>query len=68
MHDRSWNCLWLCNITLFEKYQIKSKSLIRIIRNADIDVDEAVDDEDTDYRDMMEKLIRQRKKLCPLES
>ena len=51
---------------IFEKYQIKSKSLIRIIRNADIDVDEAVDDEDTDYRDMMEKLIRQRKKLCPV--
>lgn len=52
---------------IFEKYQIKSKSLIRIIRNADIDVDEAVDDEDTDYRDMMEKLIRQRKKLCPVK-
>ena len=49
--------------TIFEKYQIKSKSLIRIIRNADIDVDE----EDTDYRDMMEKLIRQRKKLCPVK-
>ena len=46
---------------IFEKYQIKSKSLIRIIRNADIDV------EDTDYRDMMEKLIRQRKKLCPVK-
>ena len=28
---------------------------------------EAVDDEDTDYRDMMEKLIRQRKKLCPVK-
>ena len=52
---------------IFEKYQIKSKSLIRIIRNADIDVDEAVDDEDTDYRDMMEKLIRHRKKLCPVK-
>lgn len=52
---------------IFEKYQIKSKSLIRIIRNADIDVDEAVDDEDTDYRDMMGKLIRQRKKLCPVK-
>ena len=52
---------------IFEKYQIKSKSLIRIIRNADIDVDEAVDDEDTEYRDMMEKLIRQRKKLCPVK-
>jgi len=52
---------------IFENYTVKSKSLIRIIRNADIDVDEAVDDEDTDYRDMMEKLIRQRKKLCPVK-
>ena len=52
---------------IFEKYQIKSKSLIRIIRNADIDVDEAVEDEDTDNRDMMEKLISQRKKLCPVK-
>ena len=53
---------------IFEKYQIKSKSLIRIIRNADIDVDEAVDDEDTDYRDMMEKLIQREKALsCKME-
>ena len=28
---------------------------------------QTVDDEDTDYRDMMEKLIRQRKKLCPVK-
>lgn len=52
---------------IFEKYQIKSKSLIRIIRNADIDVDEAVDNEDTDYRDSMERMIRQRKRLCPVK-
>ena len=52
---------------IFEKYQIKSKSLIRIIRNADIDVDEAVDNEDADYRDTMERMIRQRKRLCPVK-
>ncbi len=52
---------------IFDKYQIKSKSLIRIIRNADIDVDVAFFDEDVDYRDNMEKLIRQRKKLCPVK-
>lgn len=52
---------------IFDKYQIKSKSLIRIIRNADIDVDEAFYDEDLDYRDTMEKLIRQRTKLCPVK-
>ncbi len=52
---------------IFDKYQIKSKSLIRIIRNADIDVDEAFFDEELDYRDSMEKLIRQRRKLCPVK-
>ncbi len=52
---------------IFDKYQIKSKSLIRVIRNADIDVDEAFYDEDIDYRDSMEKLIKQRKKLCPVK-
>ncbi len=52
---------------IFDKYQIKGKSLIRIIRNADIDVDEAFFDEEPDYRDSMEKLIRQRRKLCPVK-
>ena len=52
---------------VFERYTVKSKSLIRIIRNADIDVDEAFYDEDLDYRDSMEKLIRTRRKLCPVK-
>ena len=52
---------------IFENYQIKSKSLIRIIRNADIDVDEAVDNDDADFRDTMEKLIKKRRKLCPVK-
>lgn len=51
---------------IFDRYQIKSKSLIRIIRNADIDVDEAFYDEDLDYRASMEELIRQRRRLCPV--
>lgn len=51
---------------VFEHYRLKSKSLIRITRNADIDADEAVFDEDLDYRDAMEEIIRQRKKLCPV--
>ena len=52
---------------VFEHYEIKSKSLIRIIRNADIDVDEAFYDEELDYRDCMKKLISTRKKLCPVK-
>ena len=39
---------------------------MRIIRNADIDADEAIDEEATDYRDAMEDIIRKRKKLCPI--
>lgn len=52
---------------IFAKYTIESKSLIRIIRNADIDVDTAFYDEDLDYRNTMEKLIRERRKLCPVK-
>ena len=52
---------------VFDHYEVKSKSLIRIIRNADIDVDEAFDDEELDYRDCMKKLINTRKKLCPVK-
>lgn len=52
---------------VFDHYEVKSKSLIRIIRNADIDVDEAFDDEEIDYRDCMKKLISTRKKLCPVK-
>lgn len=52
---------------VFDHYTIKSKSLIRIIRNADIDVDEAFFDEDLDYRDSVERLNRTRKKLCPVK-
>lgn len=52
---------------VFDHYEVKSKSLIRIIRNADIDVDEAFDDEELDYRDCMKKLISTRKKLCTVK-
>lgn len=52
---------------IFKKYSVKSKSLIRIIRNADIDMDEAFFDEDMDYRDTMEHLIKERRRLCPVK-
>lgn len=51
---------------IFDCYEVKSKTLIRIIRNADIDADEAIDEETADYREAMEKIIKKRKKLCPV--
>ncbi|RGU08643.1 polyphosphate kinase 1 [Dorea longicatena] len=50
---------------VFKGYKIKSKSLLRITRNADIDAD-ALYDEDLDYREFMAGLIKQRKKLAPI--
>lgn len=50
---------------VFKGYKIKSKSLLRITRNADIDAD-ALYDEDLDYREFMVGLIKQRKKLAPI--
>ena len=52
---------------VFERYNIKAKSLIRVTRNADIDAD-ALYDEDLDYRDFMAELIKRRKKLAPVRS
>lgn len=52
---------------IFEKYTIKSKALIRIIRNADIDIDEDFYDEGISYRESMENLLKVRKKLCPVK-
>lgn len=51
---------------IFSRHTIKSKSLIRIIRNADIEPDERMEEE-CDYREAMEQLIRDRKKLCPIK-
>lgn len=50
---------------VFKGYKIKGKSLIRVIRNADIDAD-ALYDEDLDYREFMAELMKERKKLSPV--
>ena len=51
---------------IFDSYIVKSKAIIRLIRNADIDVDEEFSDEDLGHRDSMEKLISVRKRLGPV--
>lgn len=53
--------------SIFDRYPIESKSLIRIIRSADIDVDEALGDDETDYRQAVESALKTRNKLCPLQ-
>ncbi|NCC42769.1 MAG: polyphosphate kinase 1, partial [Clostridia bacterium] len=50
---------------VFDKYKVAEKALVRITRNADIDAD-SIYDEDLDYREHMEEVVRQRRKLCPI--
>ena len=53
---------------VFKGYKVKGKSLLKVVRNADIDADAAYD-EDLDYREFMDKekdLMKQRKKLSPV--
>ena len=50
---------------VFKGYKVKGKSLLRVVGNADIDADAAYD-EDLDYREFMEDLMKQRKKLSPV--
>ena len=50
---------------VFKEYTVKSKSLLRVTRNADIDAD-SLYDEDIDYREFMADIIKQRKRLSPV--
>ncbi len=50
---------------IYKGYKVTERTLLRVTRNADIDMDK-VYDEDLDYRDHMEEVLKQRKKLAPV--
>ena len=50
---------------VFGSYNIKAKSLVKITRNADINV-ETINDEDLNYRDALSEAVKRRKKLEPV--
>lgn len=51
---------------VFPKGMVQSKCLFRVTRNADIDVNEAMFDQDIDYRQVMSELMKKRRKLAPV--
>lgn len=51
---------------IFDRYVVRSKSLIRVLRSADLDMDEALSDDEADYRKAVEDVLKTRGKLCPL--
>ncbi len=52
---------------VFSHFEVKSSSLIRILRNADIDPDEEAYGDDTDFRQVMEQLVSRRRRLAPIK-
>ena len=55
-----------CAKQVFSNFIIESRCIFRVTRNADISIDEALFDHDVDFRDIMSKLIKKRKKLQPV--
>ncbi|MEM1485391.1 polyphosphate kinase 1 [Oscillospiraceae bacterium PP1C4] len=51
---------------IFQSYVVVGKTIFRITRNADINVDEALYDFDMDYRSAMEEMVKNRRKLMPV--
>jgi len=51
---------------VFSNFDIISKCIFRVTRNADIEIDEGLFDHDVDFRDIMSKLVKKRKKLRPV--
>ena len=52
--------------SVFSNFDIHSRCIFRVTRNADIPIDEGLFDHDLDFRDIMTKLVKKRKKLHPV--
>lgn len=51
---------------VFKNFEIISRCIFRVTRNADITIDEGLYDHDVDFRDIMSDLVKKRKKLQPV--
>ncbi len=51
---------------VFEKYEVLNRCVISVTRNADIDTDSGLFDDDLDYRQHMKSIIKKRLRLAPL--
>lgn len=58
----------ICRYTkqVFNNFEIISRCIFRVTRNADIEINEGLFDHDVDFRDVMSKLVKKRKKLQPV--
>ncbi len=54
--------------TLFSDRKPEETALVRVTRNAEIDAGDVMDDCDADFRSVMERLLRQRRRLEPVRA
>ena len=51
---------------IFKLYSISAKAVIKVTRNADIEVEDNFSDDDIDYREYVKLVIKRREKLAPI--
>jgi len=51
---------------IFKAYTVSARLLVRVTRNADVEVEDNFSDDDIDYRDYVKLIIKKREKLTPI--
>lgn len=51
---------------IFEMSEILDKTVVRVTRNADISIDDEINDIDDDYRHYMKRILKKRGRLAPV--
>jgi polyphosphate kinase len=51
---------------IFKHYTVLARSVVKVTRNADIEVEDNFSDDDIDYRDYVKIIIKKREKLTPI--
>ncbi|MGB8451117.1 MAG: polyphosphate kinase 1 [Anaerocolumna sp.] len=51
---------------IFESYKVRNKAVIRVTRNTDFDISDDFYDDDIDYRNFMQNIIKARGRLHPV--
>ena len=51
---------------IFNMYRVVERTVVTVTRNADIDTEEGLLDEDIDYRQFMKRIIKKRNRLAPV--
>lgn len=54
-----------CN-KIFDGFKVKEKALMRVTRNADLDLENSPMAEEMDFRTIMSEMVKKRKRLCPV--